>query len=166
MQNLKILAITAIGLLFLAMTGCATVLRGTEQKMTFNTEPEGATVVVDDVKYTTPAVVKLKRKKEHTVLISKEGYRTVKFSMKAEWDGASLISLALPGGSIMFATDTASGADRSLPYVAKMKLQPVTDPNTPPLELVQHRSRMMTPDEYKKALEDEKQIRHDELFER
>src|SRR5512140_3027390 len=102
MRHLNLLA---IGMTFLAMTGCATAMRGTQQKMEVNTDPDGATVAIDDAKYTTPAKIVLKRKAEHTVVISKEGYRTVKFKMKAQWDGVSLMSLALPGGSIMFATD-------------------------------------------------------------
>jgi len=163
MRHIKALV---IGMIALALAGCATTLRGTKQKLEFNTDPQGATVTVDDVGYTTPAKIDLKRRGEHSVVIAKEGYRTIKFKMQAQWDGMSLLSLALPGGSIMFATDTASGADRSFAHVARIKLEPVTDPNTPPLELKQYRGQLLTPEEYEKAMAAERERRRQEIFER
>jgi hypothetical protein len=162
MQHFKALL---IGTMILALGGCATALRGTRQKMLFETDPQGATITIDDEKYTTPAKVELKRKDEHSVVIAREGFRTVKFNMKAQWDGASLLSLALPGGSIMFATDTASGADRSFASVARIKLEPAPDANTPPLELTQYRGKLLTKDDYAKAMDEERRQRHSEVFE-
>jgi hypothetical protein len=155
-----------VGLLLLGLSGCATALRGTKQGLNFETEPTGATVTIDDQTYTTPAKVTLKRKDAHYVVIAKEGYRTIKFKMRPQWDGVSLISLALPGGSIMFATDTASGADRSFANISKIKLEAVTDPNTPPLELLQFRGKLMTQAEYDKAIADEAILKHGEIFEK
>ena len=79
--------------------------------------------------------------------------------MKAQWDGMSLVSLALPGGSIMFATDTVSGADRSFYNVSKIKLDPVTDANTPPLELIQYHGKLLTQEDYDKELAKEREMR-------
>ena len=50
-----VLGLTCVG------TGCATI-RGDKQKMTIETDPAGANLVVDGQKFTTPAEVVLKRK--------------------------------------------------------------------------------------------------------
>lgn len=156
----------SLGIIALTLTGCATTLRGTKQKLDFETDPPGATLKVGDETFTTPTRVELKRKKEHAILISKEGFRPVKFVLRAQWDGASLVSLALPGGSAMFATDTASGADRSFYKIPKIKLEPSSDPTTRPLELTAYRGKLLTPEEYDQEMTQERKLRHEEFFER
>jgi hypothetical protein len=58
---LKRLVLSVMLGLMCAGTGCATI-RGDKQKMTIETEPAGANLVVDGQKYMTPAEVVLKRK--------------------------------------------------------------------------------------------------------
>ena len=56
--------------------GCGSISRGTTQKISVSSVPDGATVKVDGVeKGVTPATIELKRKQlEYTVLIVKAGY--------------------------------------------------------------------------------------------
>ena len=99
----RMTAIVFAGLLGISSVGCATALRGDSQKMKFETDPSGASLKIDDQQYTAPAEVSLKRKDTHRVEVSKEGYRTKVFDLKAQWDGASLPGLILPGGSVSVA---------------------------------------------------------------
>ncbi|MGE5612028.1 MAG: PEGA domain-containing protein [Bacillota bacterium] len=152
--------LTGLVVLLASSGGCAKLFRGDSQKMKFITEPEGALVKINtDKEFTTPAEVKLKRKDKQEVTISKEGYRTIKFEMVAKWDGASIPSFVLPLGSIWFATDTASGADRSFYKLDTIKLEPTTDPNAPALVLIQYRGKLYTEEQYKQVREEERKYR-------
>lgn len=123
--------------------------------MKFETEPSGATVKVADGTYTTPAEVRLKRKNEYPVEISKAGYRPITFTLKAQWDGATLGNVILPGGSVGAATDRASGADLKFYQLEKVRLTPTTQ-STAPMELVQYRGKLVTKAEFDKILEQER----------
>ena len=138
--------------LMICAGGCATAVRGDKQKVLFDTDPSGATVQVGDKTATTPVEVPLKRKDDHDVTITKEGYRTVMFHLKANWDGASLPGFLLPGGSVSVAADRASGADLAFYKLPKLKLQPVTDPNTPPLVMYPYRGKLLTKEEYDQTM--------------
>jgi len=142
--------------------GCATIIRSDKQKLRFETEPPGATVTIGERRYTTPATVELQRKGEYTVVVSKEGCRTIKFDMRANWDGVSLLSWALPGGSIWLAMDTASGADRAFYAVPPIKLVP-GDASAPPLEMRHYRGRLLSEQEYAALMEEERQQRRREF---
>ena len=58
------------------LSGCATIVKGTTQKVAISSDPEGADVTVDDKLYgQTPVDVSMKRKRDHLVTVSKEGYK-------------------------------------------------------------------------------------------
>jgi hypothetical protein len=153
------LLLASLVVLMVSSGGCAKMFRGDAQKMKFITEPEGALVKINDKEYTTPVEVKLKRKDKQQVTVSKEGYRTIKFEMVAKWDGASIPSFILPLGSIWFATDTATGADRSFYKLETIKLEPSTDPNAPELVLTQYRGKLYTEEQYNQVREEERKYR-------
>jgi len=74
-RELLLLVLGLIALSF--MSGCASIFTGSTQPITFNSEPDGATVKIDGVVYgKTPATVPLKGKKDATAEFSKEGYKT------------------------------------------------------------------------------------------
>ncbi len=132
--------------------GCATLVRGEYQTVHFRTEPSGAQVQIDGRTVRTPAKVKLQRKGEYRVTVSKEGYRTVSFPMKAQWDGLSLGNLLIPGGSIGFVADTVKGSDRAFHQVAVIRL-PEDKGDAGPLELDNYRGRLVTREEYERLYE-------------
>lgn len=132
-------------------TGCAT-LRGSTQKLKFETEPTAANLTINGQKYTTPVVVELKRKEAHRVLIEKDGYRPIAFNMESTWDGASITDLAVPGGSALVGLSAVSGSDRQFYQVGKIKLEKASGPNPPVLELYGFRGKLMTKPEYDAAV--------------
>jgi hypothetical protein len=151
----SLFTIAAVALLF-AGTGCATAIRGDKQKaVRIETEPTGATLTLNGKeKFTTPADLTLKRKEVHTIEIAKEGYQTVRFNFGAQWDGLSMTSFVLPGGSLLFATDTATGADKQFNKLATVKL-PKAIPGEPVLDLYEHRGQLYTKVDYDRVLNEE-----------
>jgi len=106
--------IMGLGLLTSGLSGCATVLSGTEQKVTVTTTPSGATVKVDgSSRLTTPVDLKLARRDDHTLLISMPGYHTERVSIRKEFNPAFLGNILL-GGVVGGVADYASGAAASL----------------------------------------------------
>jgi hypothetical protein len=91
-------------------SGCASIVSGTTQEMTFSSNPDGATVTVNGREIgKTPVVVQLKRGNPMPLTFSKEGYKTASFQMDTElnpWFWGDIICLQLYGST----TDGLSGA--------------------------------------------------------
>jgi PEGA domain len=125
--------------------GCATLLRGPRQTLTFHTDPTEAQVIVDGKAYTSPVSVSLARKYKHDVEIKKWGYRTLKFSIDPQWDGVSLVgNIILPGGSAGLVIDHVVGSDEMFYALARIKLMPATQPDEPPVVLDDFKGHLMT----------------------
>lgn len=146
----------AVVLFFVSLSGgCATVLRGSHQTMTFATNPTGADVVVDEMTYKSPVSLSLRRKFSHPVTISMKGYRTVKFVIDPQWDGISLVgNIIMPGGSVGLVADRISGADLSFYQLAKINLPPeLPGPKTePPLVLNDFKGHLLTDAQVQQAV--------------
>lgn len=75
--------------LCLCLSGCATIVNGTAQKIQVSSEPAGARVKVDGKDgYVTPVKLRLERRSDHTLVFAKEGYegRTVQMThVLSEW---------------------------------------------------------------------------------
>jgi len=140
--------------------GCATVLRGPHQTMTFETVPTPATVIVDGHLHTSPAELKLPRKVAHQVTIERPGYRTIQFSIDPQWDGISLIgAIIIPGGSLGLVADRVSGADMMFYKLTVIQLVPTTQPEAPPLVLNDFKGHLLTDREVARAIEADKHDR-------
>ena len=73
----KILIISVICLSSAYLCGCATILNGTSQKIPVSSEPAGTTVTVDSKNvYTTPVKLRLERRRDHTLVFTKDGFGT------------------------------------------------------------------------------------------
>jgi hypothetical protein len=94
--------------------GCATIVKGTKQDIKLNSDPPGATAVIDrDIAVKTPATVKLSRKEVHTVVFTLEGYesKTVYLNQAMEpWVWGNVVL----GGIIGLLVDVSSGAANRL----------------------------------------------------
>lgn len=106
-----------------AITGCASIMSGTTQKVTIDSDPSGATVMIG-VKDTkddkvimvdgynagvTPLIVELKRKGSTMVQISKKGYKTQEVQLQRgmnNWVWGDIALTSLLSTSI----DTSTGA--------------------------------------------------------
>jgi hypothetical protein len=118
----------ALLLLFLliALNGCATIIHGTTQDISVTTDPADADLLVDGREhYKSPANITMKRKDDHTVEISREGYKSETVAIK----GTMSLAVAgnfLAGGAIGYGIDAATGAQRRLePEKVAVRLQPL-----------------------------------------
>jgi PEGA domain len=131
--------------------GCETVLRGSRQTLNFQTDPPDAQVSVDGHIYKSPVGISLQRKVEHHVVVEKAGYHTVTFTIHPQWDGISVVGdVIVPGGSVGFAVDKASGADMFFYKLPKISLSPTTQP-MPALRLYDYQGRLLTAEQLAKA---------------
>lgn len=87
--------------------GSATIISGSNQNITFNSKPEGATVMVDGVKTcVTPCTVSLKKAyKPKNLSMQKEGYEAMTIPMTTQFDGVALLNIFWD----LSTTDAATG---------------------------------------------------------
>ena len=92
--------------------GCATIARGTSQTITINSNLSGASIELDGVPVgVTPFTGKIKKGKDKTLKVHKEGYIAQSFTLEREFDFlASLAGNILLGGTLGTTTDWATGA--------------------------------------------------------
>ena len=121
-------AFVAIGV---AISGCATVTRGTHEAWTVSTAPPNASVRTSNGRAcdATPCTFTMDHRDSFDVTISKPGYRewhghvTHQFSSGG---GAALAGNVLVGGLIGLTVDAASGATQKLvPNPLSVTLEPV-----------------------------------------
>ena len=61
----------------LTVTGCASIISGTDQQLTFTSEPEGATVIVSGKTFgKTPITIDIDRGENQSLTFEKEGYKS------------------------------------------------------------------------------------------
>lgn len=92
--------VTALGvtLFFLAglllASGCVSIIKGTSQTLSFNSEPEGAEVWIDGKSFGhTPLAVSLKKNRYSVVTFKKKGYRTQTVPIESSYDGLALLNI-------------------------------------------------------------------------
>ncbi|MFH1771435.1 MAG: PEGA domain-containing protein [Candidatus Omnitrophota bacterium] len=95
--------------MFVFVSGCATIMQGTTQGVGISSTPTGADVTVDNIeKGKTPIVVELKRKDNHFVKIKMDGYLPYETTFTRSTSGWVWGNLAF-GGLIGLAVDAISG---------------------------------------------------------
>ena len=83
----------AIGLIS-QLSGCATVINGTTQSMTFDSKPQGAEVSIDGAYVgITPLTLKLGKNKKESVQVKKAGYKTVSRDITKSFDPVALVDI-------------------------------------------------------------------------
>lgn len=82
--------------------GCATVFRGTRQKVEVFTDPPGATATAGDQRITTPGTLRLARKEKLTeVRIEKAGYQTRIATIERRASGLVWLNMiGIPAGAL------------------------------------------------------------------
>lgn len=104
-----------IGILFL--TGCASITRGTSEVFVIQTTPVGASVALSNgLSCTSPCSLKVKRRGDFVVTISKDGYETVTSNISSSIDtggGAAMAGNVILGGVIGAGIDAGTGAMHS-----------------------------------------------------
>ncbi len=102
--------------LFMALTvgGCATIVSGTTQKISVSSMPSDALAKADNnLSAKTPTSFTLERKADHTIEISKDGYKTAVVMIRRSVNGMAFGNV-LAGGIIGVGVDMASGANQKL----------------------------------------------------
>jgi hypothetical protein len=104
-----ITAAAACGITVLSVSGCATIIHGTQQDVGISSTPTGATVLIDNNEQgVTPVVTKLRRKDNHTVRIQLAGYQPYEATLTHSVSGWVWGNIAF-GGLIGLAVDAVSG---------------------------------------------------------
>lgn len=109
-----------------SLSGCATIIKGTTQNIPVASDPTGADVTVDAQLYgQTPIDLSVKRKRDHLVTISKEGYHSKSIPIVKSVGGAVWGNI-VAGGLIGWGIDASTGAQYNLtPESISVKLEPL-----------------------------------------
>jgi hypothetical protein len=113
----------------LACVSCASITRGSKDKVLVETTPSGADVRSDSgASGLTPITLQLPRKNDAVLTITKPGYKTETVRLISKMSGAGGTVMAgnvLLGGLIGIGVDAATGATKDLyPNPVRVTLQP------------------------------------------
>lgn len=116
MKKQLLLATIAAGLvLAIALSGCATIIKGTNQDISIQSNPSKASVTIktsggiEVFSGTTPASAKLSKKKEYVVTVKMDGYKESTVMVNQSFE-AWTIGNILCGGVIGLIIDAVDGA--------------------------------------------------------
>ena len=116
-MNMEAARTIAIVLMLAALSGCASITRGTTEAYAIETIPPGATASLSNgLTCTTPCSLKVKRRGDFVVTIERDGYEPVTASITSSVDGAGAAGMAgnvLIGGLIGAGIDAGTGAMHS-----------------------------------------------------
>lgn len=87
--------------------GSATIIDGTTQAVSFNSEPDGASVLIDgQLKCKTPCTLEIKRTGLDIVTFKKDGYKSKDLPLQSAYNGVAILSIIWD----LSTTDLLSGA--------------------------------------------------------
>jgi hypothetical protein len=115
------------------LTGCATIVSGTDETVKIGSSPSGATVLVDAVERgQTPLEVELERGRTHRIEFKKAGFVDDQVMTTNTLNGW-IFGNILAGGLIGIIVDLASGATNNIsPNPVTKSLIAVPPPPSPP----------------------------------
>jgi len=129
MKQVFIGALLSSGLL---LSGCATVVNGTTQKIGISSTPIGAEVLIDDQqRIITPATVPLARDQNHSFVFKKADFQDDSFVLTtgtSGWVWGNVLAGGIIGGAVDFATGAARKLSQDSVHVT---LQPLPDGQLP-----------------------------------
>ncbi len=117
----------ALAIVAMMTTGCATVVHlGSNEELSVSSEPSGATVVIDGTERgVTPLATKVERKKDHAVVLTKEGFEEAQSRVESHiswWVAGNIIV----GGLVGILVDVMSGGGYTIdPDKVAVTLKPV-----------------------------------------
>ena len=127
---MRVLAIGGLAAASVLLSACATITRGTNQDFVVQSEPSQADVKLSTGQTcVTPCTLRVKRKSQFTVTVSKEGYQTQEAEVHGVMKGgggAALAGNAIFGGLIGAGVDASNGSLMNLkPNPLKVTLVPI-----------------------------------------
>ena len=91
---MKMLSTWLSAISFVVLSGCSTMINGTDQQVSINSNVQGDSVMVNGVKMgETPFNGKLKRGANTQVTLSKEGYKPKEFTLETNVEAAVWLQL-------------------------------------------------------------------------
>lgn len=126
---MKFIVLLAFSVSNICITGCATVTRGTKDVLEINTTPAAAQATTSNgFACATPCALKMPRRSEFDVDISKAGYKPVRVHVTSKVSGqggAGMAGNVLVGGIIGAGVDMGTGAMLDLvPNPINVTLEP------------------------------------------
>lgn len=108
-----------------ALGGCASIVSGGSQAVTFNSSPDGATVTLNGLAIgKTPITTTIKKKSGQSMVFSKDGYKPITMQLETRMNGWFWGNIVF-GGFIGSTTDGLSGAvNEYSPSQYMVSLQP------------------------------------------
>lgn len=115
----------------IGLSGCASIIDGTSQQITVNTNPPSAKCnfiregfPIASIAETPGSVLIKKTKHDMTIKCSKDGYQDASYFNKSGAEGSTFGNIVL-GGGIGWAIDSAAGADNKYDDMVNITLVPV-----------------------------------------
>lgn len=111
-------------------TGCATVTKGTTQRINISSDPPGAKVTIDDIPAgETPTSIELSCASTHKVRVQKEGYLPLEETLSQTTSGMVAGNI-IAGGLVGICIDAATGGMYNLtPESISAKLVKAASPS-------------------------------------
>ncbi|MCE5194142.1 MAG: PEGA domain-containing protein [Nitrospiraceae bacterium] len=139
----------------IVLTGCASIISGSTQEVTFQSQPEGATVSVDGKPLgKTPFTTTLKKKNDQKLTFEKEGYKTETMQLTTHlnpWFFGNIIF----GGLLGSTTDGLSGSIHEyVPAQYFIPLTPLDNTRLDPLTEKKNKAKKFIVLEYKNIMSD------------
>lgn len=107
---MKKIFLFAVSSMLLVVSGCATIIDGESQQVSFNSNPDGATVLVNGVAVgKTPVSYLMKRGDGNIVTVKKDGYKSVERTLTTQMNGMFFGNIIF-GGLFGSTTDSSTGA--------------------------------------------------------
>jgi hypothetical protein len=125
---MKTHAIAALAALGIALSGCASIIKGTSQQIAITTPPtEGANCVLSSKEgnwtVVSPGVAKVSKSKEDIqIRCTKVGWRDATATIPSDFEGWTLGNLIL-GGVIGLGVDASTGAINEYPHAFQVPMQ-------------------------------------------
>jgi hypothetical protein len=133
---MKLIGIATVVALGFAMSGCASIIKGTTQSIAIATPPTtGATCVLSSKEgnweVLSPGIAQGVRKSKEDVQIScsKDGWQTAAGTIPSDFQGWTIGNIFVPGALIGLGVDAATGAINEYPSSFQVPMQP--DPHAP-----------------------------------
>lgn len=96
--------------LAILLSGCATIIHGSNQEIAFSSNPSASQVMIDgQMMGETPVTLALSRKERHTVRFDLDGYQPYEMQLSRSVDGWIAGNIIF-GGLIGLVVDAATGA--------------------------------------------------------
>lgn len=121
---MKFIRLAVAASLVLFLSGCAGIIHGNDQVLTFNSEPAGAEVLLDGVSVgVTPLSTKVKKNAKSTVMIKKDGYSAQTLPLGKHFDSIAILNVFWDLSTTDMITGAAYEYDPNTYYVKLMKTE-------------------------------------------